>query len=472
MMFEHPLVERYASRKMIEIFSQERKFKTWRKLWVALAEAQAELGLPITKEQIDELKANIDKLNLDVAERYEKEIRHDVVAHIKAYAEQCPKAGGIIHLGATSCYVTDNTDVILIKEALELLLIKIAKVLENLAGFARKYKDLPTLGFTHLQPAQPTTVGKRACLWAQDFLEDLCELERIRKSIKFRGVKGTTGTQDSFLKLFDGDEGKVKLLEKKVAEKMGFEQVYLITGQTYPRKQDSKVMYALCSLAESAHKFASDLRILQHLGEMEEPFLKKQVGSSAMPYKRNPMRSERICALSRYLIALVAAFPHTAASQWMERTLDDSAVRRIAIPEAFFAADGILELCMNVTSNLVVYQKVIERHLDEKIGFLAAEEIMMRAVKRGKDRQTVHSRIREHAMKALGCVKDGKENPFVELVSNDPHIGLSYEEIKELIKPSRFIGRAPSQVEEFLQELYSAIEPYKERLDIGDEVKV
>ncbi len=472
-MFVHPLIDRYASREMIEVFSEERRFSTWRRLWVALAEAEKDLGLPIDQDQIDELKAHIDDLNLDVARQYERELRHDVMAHIKAYGDQCPKARGIIHLGATSCFVTDNTDIILMRDALEIILTKVANILDNLATFAQKYKDLPTLGFTHFQPAQPTTVGKRACLWAQDFLMDLHQLERVKGDLRFRGAKGTTGTQDSFLKLFDGDHEKVKALDRLVTQKMGFEKAFLITGQTYTRKQDAQVLYALGGLATSAHKFATDLRLLQHLKEVEEPFGKKQVGSSAMPYKRNPMRSERVCALSRFLLSLTENLPYTTATQWMERTLDDSANRRISIPEAFFTADAILELCMDITSGMVVYPRVIERHLREELPFMAAEEVMMRAVKKGGDRQALHERIRKYAMEAARAVKEGEDNPFLDMIASDPAFGLSREELKDILEPRRFVGRAPQQVEEFLEkELFPALEPYRDLLGLKSQVKV
>jgi len=472
-MFIHPLIDRYATREMIKVFSQEKRFSTWRRLWVALAEGEMELGLPITQDQIEELKSHRDDLNLDVAKKYEEELRHDVMAHIKAYGDQCPQAGGIIHLGATSCFVTDNTDVILMREALEILLVKVANVLNNLSEFAGRYKGLPTLGYTHLQPAQPTTVGKRAALWAQDFLLDLKEMEDVKANLRFRGVKGTTGTQDSFLKLFEGNGEKVKALDARVTKKMGFHKAFLITGQTYTRKQDSRVIYALAGLAQSAHKMATDLRLLQHLEEVEEPFGKKQVGSSAMPYKRNPMRCERICALSRFLLSMGENLPHTAANQWMERTLDDSANRRMVIPEAFLTADAILELSIDVTSGLVVYPKVIENHLREELPFMAAEEVMMEAVKKGGDRQAIHERIRSYAMDAARVVKEGQPNPFLDLVAADPTFGLEKRELEEVLDPKRFIGRAPQQVEEFLEEeLYPALEPYRERLDLKSQVRV
>ncbi len=472
-MFIHPLIDRYATREMIKVFSQEKRFSTWRRLWVALAEGEMELGLPITQDQIEELKSHRDDLNLDVAKKYEEELRHDVMAHIKAYGDQCPQAGGIIHLGATSCFVTDNTDVILMREALEILLVKVANVLNNLSEFAGRYKGLPTLGYTHFQPAQPTTVGKRAALWAQDFLLDLKEMEDVKANLRFRGVKGTTGTQDSFLKLFEGNGEKVKALDARVTKKMGFHKAFLITGQTYTRKQDSRVIYALAGLAQSAHKMATDLRLLQHLEEVEEPFGKKQVGSSAMPYKRNPMRCERICALSRFLLSMGENLPHTAANQWMERTLDDSANRRMVIPEAFLTADAILELSIDVTSGLVVYPKVIENHLREELPFMAAEEVMMEAVKKGGDRQAIHERIRSYAMDAARVVKEGQPNPFLDLVAADPTFGLEKRELEEVLDPKRFIGRAPQQVEEFLEEeLYPALEPYRERLDLKSQVRV
>jgi adenylosuccinate lyase len=472
-MFIHPLIDRYATREMIKVFSQEKRFSTWRQLWVALAEGEMELGLPITQDQIEELKSHRDDLNLDVAKKYEEELRHDVMAHIKAYGDQCPQAGGIIHLGATSCFVTDNTDVILMREALEILLVKVANVLNNLSEFADRYKGLPTLGYTHFQPAQPTTVGKRAALWAQDFLLDLKEMEDVKANLRFRGVKGTTGTQDSFLKLFEGNGEKVKALDARVTKKMGFHKAFLITGQTYTRKQDSRVIYALAGLAQSAHKMATDLRLLQHLEEVEEPFGKKQVGSSAMPYKRNPMRCERICALSRFLLSMGENLPYTAANQWMERTLDDSANRRMVIPEAFLTADAILELSIDVTSGLMVYPKVIESHLREELPFMAAEEVMMEAVKKGGDRQAIHERIRSYAMDAARVVKEGQPNPFLDLVAADPTFGLEKRELEEVLDPKRFIGRAPQQVEEFLEEeLYPALEPYGERLDLKSQVRV
>lgn len=472
-MFIHPLIDRYASREMIEVFSQEKRFSTWRRLWIALAEGEMELGLPITQEQIEELKSHREDLNLEVARKYEEELRHDVMAHIKAYGDQCPQARGIIHLGATSCFVTDNTDVILMREALETLLVKVANVLNNLAKFADKYRNLPTLGYTHFQPAQPTTVGKRAALWAQDFLLDLKEMEDVKANLRFRGVKGTTGTQDSFLKLFEGNGEKVKALDTMVSKKMGFDKAFLITGQTYTRKQDTRVIYALAGLAQSAHKMATDLRLLQHLKEVEEPFGKKQVGSSAMPYKRNPMRCERICALSRFLLSLGENLPHTTATQWMERTLDDSANRRIVIPEAFLTADAILELSMDVTSGLVVYPKVIESHLREELPFMAAEEVMMEAVKKGGDRQALHERIRSYAMDAARAVKEGQPNPFLDLVAADSSFGLEKRELEEVLDPKRFMGRASQQVEEFLEEeLYPALEPYRERLDLKSQVRV
>ncbi len=472
-MFIHPLIDRYASREMIDVFSQEKRFSTWRQLWITLAEGEMKLGLPISQDQIEELKAHRRDLNLEVAKKYEEELRHDVMAHIKAYGDQCPKARGIIHLGATSCFVTDNTDVILMRDALEILIVKLANLLNNLAEFADKYKDLPTLGYTHLQPAQPTTVGKRAALWTQDFLLDLKEMEGVKTNLRFRGVKGTTGTQDSFLKLFQGDGEKVKDLDTMVAREMGFDKTFLVTGQTYTRKQDSRVIYALAGLAQSAHKMATDLRLLQHLKEVEEPFGKKQVGSSAMPYKRNPMRCERICALSRFLLSLGENLPYTIATQWMERTLDDSANRRIVIPEAFLTADAILELSMDVTSGLVVYPKVIESHLREELPFMAAEEVMMKAVKKGGDRQDLHERIRNYAMDASRAVKEGQPNSFLDLVAADPAFGLSLQELENALDPNRFIGRAPQQVKEFLEEeLYPALEPYRKRLDLKSQVRV
>ncbi len=471
--FRHPLMERYASREMAYLFSDHKKFTTWRALWVALAEAEMELGLPITREQVDELRRNQKNLNLEVAKHEEARLRHDVMAHIRAYAQQCPLAGGIIHLGATSAYVGDNTDILVMREALQLLAVKLANLVHRLSAFAVERRATPTLGFTHLQPAQPTTIGKRATLWIQEFLMDLREVEYRIETLRFRGVKGTTGTQDSFLKLFGGDHGKVKELDRLVTEKMGFSRRFLVTGQTYTRKQDAQVLAALAGVGESAHKFASDIRLLQFMKEVEEPFEKSQVGSSAMPYKRNPMRSERICALSRYLISLESNLEYTAATQWMERTLDDSANRRIAIPEAFLTADAVLELCLNVASNLVVNEAMVQANLMRELPFMAMEEVLMEAVKAGGDRQELHERIREYSMAAGREVKSGRPNPLLDLICGDPAFGLSRERIEDLMHPERFVGRAPQQVEEFVaQEVEPALGPYRDRLNIEGEVRV
>ncbi len=471
--FRHPLIERYASREMAYLFSDEKKFTTWRALWVALAEAERELGLPISQEQIDELKKNQNNLNLEVAKEEEARLRHDVMAHIRAYARQCPKAGGIIHLGATSAFVGDNTDVMVMREALELLAVKLANLVHKLSKFAEERRALPTLGFTHLQPAQPTTIGKRACLWIQEFLMDLKEVEYRIDSLKFRGVKGTTGTQDSFLKLFDGDHEKVRRLDQLVTEKMEFSNSFMITGQTYTRKQDAQVLFALAGIGESAHKFGSDIRLLQFMKEVEEPFEKSQVGSSAMPYKRNPMRSERVCALARYLISLESNLEYTAATQWMERTLDDSANRRIVIPEAFLAADAILEICLNVASNLVVNEAMVRANLIRELPFMAMEEVLMAAVKAGGNRQELHEKIREYSLKAGREVKSGKPNPLLQWICEDPAFGLSKERLEELMHPERFVGRAPQQVEEFIaEEVKPALEPYSDKLHLEGKVRV
>ena len=471
--FEHPLVERYASRKMVELFSPRKKFTTWRQLWVALAEVERELGLPITEEQIEELKANVENLNLERAKELERIFKHDVMAHIHAFGEQCPKAKGIIHLGATSCYVTDNTDVIIIRDALKIILERLVNVIAVLADFAQRYKEVPCLGYTHLQVAQPTTVGKRAALWLQDFVEDLRNVEFVLENLKFRGVKGTTGTQDSFLKLFGGDEEKVKELDRRVAEKFGFKKRFIITGQTYTRKQDYFVAQALSGIAQSAHKMATDIRILMSFGEIEEPFGKEQVGSSAMPYKRNPMKSERMCALSRFVMSLLESFEYTHATQWMERTLDDSAIRRLAIPEMFMATDAVLILAANVVGGLVVYPKVIEKRLRENLPFVAVEEILMEAVKRGGDRQKLHDKIRRYAFEASKKVKEGGTNDLLARIAADEEFGLSKEDLDNLLDPKRFIGRAPSQVVEFIkEEVEPILERYKDLIGSVEEVRV
>jgi len=438
---------------MQEIFSPDMKFRTWRRLWIALAEAEKELGLNITDEQIEELKQYKDDINYDVAEQKEREVRHDVMAHVHAYGEQCPKARGIIHWGATSCYVGDNTDIIIMTEALKLVRKKLITVIRKLADFAVKYKDMPTLGFTHFQPAQPVTVGKRACLWIQDLLIDLEDLQYIVSSMKLLGSKGTTGTQASFLELFDGDHEKVKKLDLLIAEKMGFTGVYPVSGQTYTRKLDSRVLNVLSGIAQSAYKFSNDIRLLQSLKEIEEPFEKKQIGSSAMAYKRNPMRSERISSLARYVIVNALNPAITASTQWFERTLDDSANKRISVPEAFLAIDSILNIYINVAEGLVVYPKVIEKHLMDELPFIATENILMEAVKRGGDRQELHERIRMHSMEAAKKVKvDGEKNDLIERIASDSAFGLNLEEIKSVLNPKNYIGRAPEQVEEFIEE--------------------
>jgi len=462
--YQSPLSARYASREMQYIFSPDMKFKTWRKLWIALAETELELGLSengkpvITQEQIDELKAHADDINYEVAKEREKLVRHDVMSHVYAYGQQCPKAAGIIHLGATSCYVGDNTDVIMMTEAMKLVRKKLINVINELAKFARTYKDLPTLAFTHFQPAQPTTVGKRATLWMQELLLDLSDLEYMIGQQKLLGSKGTTGTQASFLELFNGDHEKVRQIDKKIAEKMGFAECYPVSGQTYSRKVDSRILNVLSGIAQSAHKFSNDIRLLQHLKEIEEPFEKNQIGSSAMAYKRNPMRSERIASLSNYVIADSINPAITAATQWFERTLDDSANKRISVPEAFLAIDGILDLYLNVVDGLVVYDKVIYQRFMKEIPFMATENIMMDAVKRGGNRQELHERIREHSMAAGAVVKkEGKENDLVDRIAADPAFGMTKEEIEALLEPKNFVGRAPEQTEEFLDEVVQPI---------------
>lgn len=455
--YESPFNARYASSEMQELFSPDMKFKTWRRLWIALAEAERELGLNITEEQIEELKKFKDEINYEVAEKKEKEFRHDVMAHIHAYGELCPNARGIIHLGATSCYVGDNTDLIIMAEALKLVRKKLVSVVKKLADFAVKYKDMPTLGFTHFQPAQLVTVGKRACLWIQELLLDVEDLDHILSGMKLLGSKGTTGTQASFLSLFDGDHGKVKKLEKLVAEKMGFKEVFAVSGQTYTRKQDSRVLNVLSGIAQSAYKFSNDIRLLQSMKEVEEPFEEKQIGSSAMAYKRNPMRSERISSLARYVIIDALNPAITASTQWFERTLDDSANKRISIPEAFLAVDAILNIYMNVAGGLVVYPKVIEKHLLEELPFMATENIMMEAVKRGGDRQELHERIRIHSMEAGKQVKvEGKPNDLIERIVADKVFGLTLEEIKSVLEPRNYVGRSPEQVEDFIK---TCVEP-------------
>lgn len=446
-----PLSERYASREMQYIFSPDMKFRTWRKLWIALAETEKELGLNITQEQIDELKEHADDINYDVAKERERQVRHDVMSHVYAYGVQCPKAKGIIHLGATSCYVGDNTDIIVMAEALKLARKKLVNVIAELSGFADKYKAQPTLAFTHFQPAQPTTVGKRATLWTQEFLMDLEDLEYVLGSLKLLGSKGTTGTQASFLELFDGDQETIDRIDPMIAEKMGFKSCYPVSGQTYSRKVDTRVLNVLAGIAASAHKMSNDIRLLQHLKEVEEPFEKSQIGSSAMAYKRNPMRSERIASLSRFVMVDALNPAITSATQWFERTLDDSANKRLSIPEGFLAIDGILDLCLNVVDGLVVYPKVIEKHLLAELPFMATENIMMDAVKAGGDRQELHERIRELSMEAGRTVKvEGKDNNLLELIAADPSFNLTLEDLKNAMEPSRYVGRAKEQTETFL----------------------
>ena len=450
------------------------KFRTWRKLWIALAESEMELGLPITQEQIDELKANADNINYEVAEAREKLVRHDVMSHVYAYGQQCPKAKGIIHLGATSCYVGDNTDVIIMTEGLKLVRNKLVTVIRELAKFADKYKDLPTLAFTHFQPAQPTTVGKRASLWLQELLMDLEDVEYQLSKAKLLGCKGTTGTQASFLELFEGDHEKCKELDRRIAKKMGYSACFAVSGQTYSRKLDTQVLNVLSGIAQSAAKFSNDIRLLQHLKEVEEPFEKNQIGSSAMAYKRNPMRSERIGSLSRYVMVDVLNGAFTTATQWFERTLDDSANKRLSIPEAFLAIDGILNLYANVTDGLVVYPKVIEQRLRKELPFMATENIMMDAVKRGGDRQELHEKIRQHSMAASRVVKEeGGENDLLERIANDKSFGVTLEELEAILQPSKYVGRAPQQTTDFLNEVvYPAIAPYENIEDEKAEITV
>ena len=462
--YSNPLTERYCSKDMSYIFSPQFKFSTWRKLWIALAEGEKELGINITDEQIEELKAHVNDINFDDAKRIEREVRHDVMSHVQAYGLQCPKAKGIIHLGATSAYVGDNTDVIQMNEALKLIRIKLVNLINNLKQFALKNKDIATLGFTHFQAAQLTTVGKRATLWAQDLIIDLEDLNYRLENMKLRGVKGTTGTQASFVALFEGDNAKIKQLDKIVCNKMGFESSYAVSGQTYTRKLDSQVLNVLAGIAQSMHKMTNDIRLLQHLKELEEPFEKKQIGSSAMAYKRNPMRSERISSLSKFIIAESISPAMVEATQWLERSLDDSANKRLAIPQAFMAADAILEIGINVTDGLVVYENMINKHINEELPFMATETILMEAVKRGGDRQELHEIIREYSMKAAYRVKqEGLNNNLIDLIIEDPAFKMSKEEILSIMDPKNFVGRAPEQVVEFVNEtLEPAIKEYKE----------
>ena len=472
--YNSPLSERYASKEMQYIFSPDMKFRTWRKLWIALAETEKELGLNITQEQIDELKAHAEDINYDVAKERERQVRHDVMSHVYAYGVQCPKAKGIIHLGATSCYVGDNTDIIVMTEALKLVKKKLVNVIAELSAFADKYKDQPTLAFTHFQPAQPTTVGKRATLWTQEFLLDLEDLEYVLGTMKLLGSKGTTGTQASFLELFDGDQETIDKIDPMIAEKMGFKECYPVSGQTYSRKVDTRVANILAGIAASAHKMSNDIRLLQHLKEVEEPFEKSQIGSSAMAYKRNPMRSERIASLSRYVMVDALNPAITSATQWFERTLDDSANKRLSVPEGFLAIDGILDLCLNVVDGLVVYPKVIEKRLMSELPFMATENIMMDAVKAGGDRQELHERIRELSMEAGKTVKvEGKDNNLLELIATDPAFNLTLEELQKSMDPAKYTGRAKEQTERFVSQVVQPIlDSHKEMLGIKAEINV
>ncbi|MCI6042111.1 adenylosuccinate lyase [bacterium] len=469
-----PLSERYASKEMQYIFSPDMKFRTWRRLWIALAETEKELGLPITQEQIDELKAHKDDINYDVAKERERQVRHDVMSHVYAYGVQCPKAKGIIHLGATSCYVGDNTDIIVMTEALKLVKKKLVNVIAELAKFADEHKNLPTLAFTHFQPAQPTTVGKRATLWMQEFMLDLEDLNYVLSTMKLLGSKGTTGTQASFLELFDGDQETIDKIDPMIAGKMGFKECYPVSGQTYSRKVDTRVLNVLAGIAASAHKFSNDIRLLQHLKEVEEPFEKSQIGSSAMAYKRNPMRSERIASLSRFVMVDALNPAITSATQWFERTLDDSANKRLSIPEGFLAIDGILDLCLNVVDGLVVYPKVIEKRLRSELPFMATENIMMDAVKAGGDRQELHERIRELSMEAGKTVKvEGKDNNLLELIAADPAFNLTLEELEKTMDPSKYTGRAAVQVDAFLKNVIQPVlDENKELLGMTAEINV
>mgnify|MGYP003200347000 FL=1 len=469
-----PLSERYASKEMQYIFSPDMKFRTWRRLWIALAETEKELGLNITQEQIDELKAHKDDINYDVAKERERQVRHDVMSHVYAYGVQCPKAKGIIHLGATSCYVGDNTDIIVMAEALKLVQKKLVNVIAELSKFADKYKEQPTLAFTHFQPAQPTTVGKRATLWTQEFLMDLEDLEYVMGTLKLLGSKGTTGTQASFLELFEGDQETIDKIDPMIAEKMGFKNCYPVSGQTYSRKVDTIVLNILAGIAASAHKMSNDIRLLQHLKEVEEPFEKSQIGSSAMAYKRNPMRSERIASLSRYVMVDALNPAITSATQWFERTLDDSANKRLSIPEGFLAIDGILDLCLNVVDGLVVYPKVIEKHMMAELPFMATENIMMDAVKAGGDRQELHERIRELSMEAGRTVKvEGKDNDLLERIAADPAFNLTIEELRKSMEPSRYVGRAKEQTVTFIEKtVQPVLDAHKDMLGMTAEINV
>ena len=472
--YESPLNSRYASEQMKYIFSPDFKFRTWRRLWIALAESEKELGLNITDEQISELKAHADDINYDVAAAREKEVRHDVMSHVYAYGVLCPKAKPIIHLGATSCYVGDNTDVITMREAMLLIRRKLVNLLSVLSKFALEYKDMPCLAYTHYQPAQPTTVGKRASLWLNEFLMDFQNLEFQLTQLKLLGSKGTTGTQASFMELFDGDTDKVKALDRMIAEKMGFDSCFAVSGQTYSRKLDYQMLTVLAGIGMSATKFSNDIRLLQHMKEIEEPFEKHQIGSSAMAYKRNPMRSERIASLSRYIIADIQNTAMTSGAQWFERTLDDSANKRLSVPEAFLAADAVLELCINVADGLVVYPKMIEKHLRDELPFMATENIMMEAVKKGGDRQELHERIRIHSMAAGRVVKaEGGKNDLLERIAADENFGVTLDELNALMNPSDFVGRAPQQTQEFVEdEINPILEKYSDLLGVEVDIKV
>ncbi len=472
--YQSPLSQRYASKEMQALFSNDKKFRTWRRLWIALAQAEHELGLPVTQEQIDELISHKDDINYDVAREREKLVRHDVMSHVYAYGQQCPKAAGIIHLGATSCYVGDNTDLIIMHEAMELVKKKIVNVLAKLEKFAMEYKDLPCLAFTHFQPAQPTTVGKRASLWAHDLMMDYEEIDYLLSNRKLLGCKGTTGTQASFMELFEGDTEKVKELDKRICEKLGYDAFYPVSGQTYSRKYDTRVLQALTGIAQSAHKFSNDIRLLQHMKEVEEPFEKNQIGSSAMAYKRNPMRSERMAALANYVIADAINPAITSSTQWFERTLDDSANKRISVAEAFLAVDGILDLYLNITDGLVVYPKVIEANLLRELPFMATENIMMDAVKNGGNRQELHERIRQHSMAAGRVVKqEGKPNDLIDRIAGDPAFGMNREQIEAIMDPKNFTGRSSQQTEEFFRDYIDPIlENEKDSLGLTAQINV
>lgn len=471
--YQSPLSGRYASQAMLANFSDRTKFLTWRKLWIALAEAEHELGLPISAEQVAELRAHEEDLDLELARKYEKELRHDVMAHVHAWGEKVPGARGVIHLGATSCFVGDNTDLILMRAGLRLLRGQLVSLIDRLRAFALEWRELPTLGFTHYQPAQATTVGKRACLWIQDLVHDLADLDHAEGSIRFRGVKGTTGTQASFLELFEGDHEKVRRLDARVAQALGFERCFGVTGQTYPRQLDFRVCQVLSSIAQSGHKFATDLRLLANRKELEEPFGKKQIGSSAMPWKRNPMRSERICALARFVMGLLDNTAQTAANQWLERTLDDSANRRLVLSEMFLATDAVLNLYLDVADGLVVYPAVIQRNLDAELPFLASENVMMEAVKAGADRQDVHESIRTHSMAAARDVKEGLENTMRERLAADPVLAPIAKRLDALLDGRKYVGRAPEQVTEFLdEEVAPLLERYADQLGAKGQVEV